>query len=176
MAINIRVWGRRLHRWAAIITAIPLFIVVTTGILLQLKKELDWVQPPTQKGQGKEPTVSMEAILMATKTVPDAEVRSWNDIERVDIRPKDGIAKVQCKNRMEVQVDLQTGRVLQKSERRSDLIESIHDGSWFHESAKLYVFLPAAIIVLGLWGTGIYLWVLPLAVKVRRKTPLPEAR
>lgn len=169
MAINIRFWGRKLHRWAAIITAGPFFVVLVTGILLQLKKEIDWVQPPTQKGQAKEPSVSFDAILTATKSVPEAEVQSWKDIDRVDIRPKDGIAKVQCKNRIEVQVDLKTGEVLQSENRRSDLIETIHDGSYFHELAKLYVFLPVAFVVVGLWFTGIYLWVLPIAIKQRRK-------
>jgi len=136
-----------------------------------LKKELDWVQPPTQKGQAKEPSISFDSILTATKSVPEAEVQSWKDIERVDIRPKDGIAKVQCKNRIEVQVDLKTGEVLQATHRRSDLIETIHDGSYFHDWAKLYVFLPAAGIVVMLWFTGIYLWILPIAVKLRRKSP-----
>ena len=49
--------------------------------------------------------------------------------------------------------------------RRSDLIESLHDGSWFHDRAKLWVFLPTAAVVLMLWGTGIYLFFLPLAVR-----------
>jgi hypothetical protein len=68
-----------------------------------------------------------------------------------------------------VQVDLQTGEVLQVAYRRSDLIESLHDGSWFHDRAKLWVFLPVAVVVLGLWGTGIYLFFLPYAVRRSRR-------
>ena len=169
MAINVRVWGRKLHRWFAILSAAPLLLVVGTGILLQLKKDVAWVQPPTQKGRGREPALALEAILSAAKSVPEAEVQSWKDIDRIDIRPKDGIAKVQCKNRTEVQVDLETGEVLQSAERRSDFIESIHDGSWFHDRAKLWIFLPTAAVVLGLWFTGIYLFFLPLSVKWRRR-------
>jgi hypothetical protein len=77
---------------------------------------------------------------------------------------------VQCKNRYEVQVDFQSGAVVQVAYRRSDLIESLHDGSWFGDSAKLYIFLPVAAIVLGLWATGMYLFVLPYAVKWRRRS------
>ncbi len=66
-------------------------------------------------------------------------------------------------------MDLATGDVLHSAYRRSDLIESLHDGSWFHDAAKLYVFLPVAVVVFGLWATGIYLFFLPIAVRWRRK-------
>lgn len=169
MPINLRIWGRKLHRWGAVLVAVPFLVVIVTGLLLQLKKDVAWVQPPTRKGHGREPAVSFDAILAAVKTVPQAEVKSWDDVDRVDVRPKDGITKVTCKNRWEVQVDFRTGETVQAAYRRSDLIESIHDGSFFHDAAKLYVFLPAGVVVLGLWVTGMYLWMLPNWVRWRRK-------
>ena len=72
-----------------------------------------------------------------------------------------GMVKVRCENRWEVQIDTATGEVLQVAYRRSDLIESMHDGSFFHEHAKLWIFLPSGVILLGLWLTGMYLWILP---------------
>ena len=173
MPFNPRVFFRKAHRWGAIVVAVPLFLVLTTGVLLQLRKEISWVQPPTNKGKGKQPTVSMDAILAATKSVPEAGVSSWADIDRVDVRPKDGIVKVQCKSRWEVQVDFQTGEVLQSAYRRQELLVDLHEGSWFAESVRLYVFLPAAVIVIGLWATGMYLFALPLAVRWRKKSPPP---
>ena len=169
MPFNPRVFFRRAHRSGAVVVAVPLLLVVTTGVLLQLRKEIAWVQPPTTKGKGKQPTVSMDAILAAAKSVPDAGVSSWADIDRVDVRPRDGIVKVQCKSRWEVQVDFQTGEVLQAAERRQELIESLHEGSWFAEGARLYVFLPVAVVLLGLWATGLYLLVLPWRVNRRRQ-------
>lgn len=169
MAFNPRVFFRKLHRWGAVLIAIPFLLVILTGILLQLKKDVPWVQPATNKGKAKVPTVSMDTILSAVRSVPESSVSSWEDIDRVDLRPRDGIVKVTCKNRYEVQVDFQTGHVVQVAYRRSDLIESLHDGSWFTDSVKLFVFLPVAIVVLGLWATGLYLFVLPYAVKWRRK-------
>ena len=176
MPINVRVWGRKLHRWGAVLVAVPLLVVIVTGILLQLKKDVPWVQPPTQKGASKEPAVSFDAILAAAKAVPEAGVNSWDDIDRVDVRPKDGVAKVTCKNRWEVQVDFRTGETVQVAYRRSDLIEAIHDGSFFHDAAKLYVFLPAAVVVLGLWVTGVYLWVLPNWVRWSRRSASPKSQ
>jgi uncharacterized iron-regulated membrane protein len=171
MPFNPRTFFRKTHRWGAILVALPFLLVLVAGLLLQVKKQVPWVQPATKKGKSKEPTVSMDAILAAARAVPEAEVKSWDDIDRLDIRMKDGIVKVQCKNRYEVQVDFKTGEVLQVEYRRSDLIESLHDGSWFGDSAKLYIFLPVAIVVLVLWFTGIYLFMLPYWVKWRRRPP-----
>ncbi len=74
----------------------------------------------------------------------------WKDIERIDVRPGHGAAKVQCKNHWEVQIDLSTGDVLSSTYRRSDLIESLHDGSFFSDAAKLWIFLPNGLILLAL--------------------------
>src|SRR5436190_16005727 len=133
MPFKLRALSVKVHRFGAIVIAVPLLLVVVTGVLLQLRKEIAWVQPPTQKGKGKgkDPTISMEQILSAAKSVPEAGVSRWGDIDRVDVRPKDGVAKVQCKSRWEVQVDFQTGEVLQSAFRRNDLIVSLHEGSWF---------------------------------------------
>ncbi|MDY3562438.1 PepSY domain-containing protein [Gemmata sp. JC673] len=175
MPLNPRVFFRKVHRWGAVVAAAPFLLVLVTGCLLQLKKEIAWVQPPTKKGTGNEPTAPFDAVLTAVKGVPEARVHGWADIERMDVRPKDGVVKVQCKNRYEVQVDFQTAQVLQVEYRRSDLIESLHDGSFFHDSFKVYVFFPVALVVVTLWATGMYLFVLPLAVCWRRKRPAPDA-
>ena len=169
MSVNWRVWTRKCHRWGAILIALPFLLVLVTGILLQLKKDWSWVQPPTARGQSKTPAIGLDAILDAARSRPEAGVQGWGDVERLDVQPGRGIAKVQAKSRWEVQVDLATGEVLQVAYRRSDLIESLHDGSWFHDSAKLWVFLPTAVIVLGLWGTGIYLFFLPHTVRRSRR-------
>ena len=53
--------------------------------------------------------------------------------------------------------------------RRSDFIESIHDGSFFGDYAKLWVFLPSALMVVGLWVTGMVLFFHPYVVKSRKR-------
>jgi len=174
MPFNPRTFFRKAHRWGSVLVAVPFLLVLVTGILLQVKKQFTWVQPPTQKGASKEPSASFAAVLDAVRAVPEAEVQSWADVERIDVRPRDGVMKVQCKNRYEVQVDFASAKVLQVEYRRSDFIESLHDGSFFSEAAKLWVFLPVALVVLGLWFTGMYLFALPYSVKWRRKRP-PEA-
>jgi uncharacterized iron-regulated membrane protein len=169
VAINWRIWMRKGHRWGAILIALPFLLIICTGILLQLKKDWSWVQPQTLKGRGVSSALSLQDLLTAAQAHPIAEVRTWADIERIDVQPKRGLAKIQAKNRWELQVCLQTGEILQAAYRRSDVIEALHDGSWFHDGVKLWVFLPVAIVLLGLWLTGIYLFFLPHAVRWSRK-------
>lgn len=70
MAVNWRVLTRKGHRWAAVAVAAPFLLVLVTGILLQLKKELAWIQPPTLRGQGEEPALSLPQLLEIARGVP----------------------------------------------------------------------------------------------------------
>ena len=169
MPLSFNRWTRKLHRWGALITFIPLLLVIITGLLLQVKKEVAWIQPPTAKASGRVPELDWPSMLSAAAAVPEAAIEGWDDIDRIDVRPGKGIAKIQCKNRWEIQIDMQSGAVLSSTYRRSDLIESLHDGSFFADAAKLWVFLPNGLILLGLWFTGVYLWWLPIGSKRKKK-------
>ena len=158
---SVNIWSRRVHRWGAIACMMPLIVVISTGLLLQLKKEIAWVQPAEQRGTGTVPVIGPDAVLRAVRAAPGAGVESWGDIDRLDVRPSKGLIKVQTKQGLEVQLDASNGRVLQVAPRRSDLIESLHDGSFFGQVAKLGVFLPAGLLLLVLWISGVYLWFLP---------------
>jgi hypothetical protein len=157
------------HYWAAAIVALPILSIVCTGLLLQVKKQVPWVQPPEQRGIGTEPEISFAEVLDICRTVPEAGVETWDDVNRVDVRPSRGMLKVWAKSDWEIQIDTRTGEVLQTAYRRSDLIESIHDGSWFGDGVKFWVFLPSGAVLLLLWVTGIYLFVLPFLARGRRK-------
>jgi hypothetical protein len=173
--VKFHVLNRKVHYWLSAAAALPVLVIISTGLLLQVKKQVAWVQPPEQRGRAKEPMISLPQVLEACSSLPDVAVRSWDDITRIDVRPARGILKVTTKDNWEVQIDHQTGAVLQVAYRRSDLIEAIHDGSWFHDGVKLWVFLPAGVGLLLLWLTGLYLFVLPYIVRGRRKRPAPAA-
>ena len=161
--------NRLVHRWGSILIAVPALCVLLTGVVLQLKKQSAWIQPSTQNGAQREPKLSFEEVLDIVKTVPEAEIQSWDDIDRLDVRPSKGMLKVRAKNRWEVQVDTATGDVLQVAFRRSDLIESLHDGSFFSDWVKLGIFLPTALVLVVLWGTGVYLFFLPQLAKRKKR-------
>ena len=162
-------WMRKSHRWGSAVSAIPLLLIIVSGLFLQLKKEIDWVQPPAMQGSENLPQLSWERILEVTKNNRLTSVASWDDISRLDVRPSRGLIKVQCKNGWELQLDSSDGSVLLTAYRRSDLIESLHDGSFFSESVKLWVFFPAGILLLSLWISGMYLWCLPVAAKWKKR-------
>lgn len=169
MKISWKKFNRKTHYWGSIICAIPIVIVIGTGILLILKKEIEWVQPPSARGEGKVPEISFEQIINTAKQVEEAGITGWSDIDRLDVRPNKGIVKVRAKNQWEIQIDHQTMEILQVAYRRSDFIESIHDGSYFHDLAKLGLFLPCAIILFVLWVTGLYLFLTTHFAKQKSK-------
>lgn len=175
MAFNIL--NRKIHYWASFIAAVPLLVMIGTGLLLQAKKNWTWVQPAERRGTGTVPVIDLEGVLTALKTVPDMNVASWEDVNRLDVRPGRGVVKAWLQNGYEVQVDLGTGRVLQTAYRRSDLIESIHDGSFFGgDWVKLGLFLPAGVVLLLLWISGLWMWWVPFIGKRRRATrPILES-
>ncbi len=161
--------NRKVHYWAAIAIALPFGAVLVTGILLQLKKQLPWVQPTERRTTTTAPSLSLPLVLEIARGVPEAGVKSWNDIHRIDVRPDRGLLKVITTSNWEIQLDPGSGAVLQTAYRRSDLIESIHDGSWIHPAVKLGVFLPTALVLVVMWATGLYLFALPIWSR-RRKT------
>jgi uncharacterized iron-regulated membrane protein len=158
--------NRIVHRWGSILVLIPTGVIIVSGIVLQLKKNSAWIQPPTQKGSSEELSLTFDQILSTVQDVP--EVETWDDIDRLDVRPGKGMLKIRCKNRWEVQLDTNSGDVLQSAYRRSDLIESIHDGSFFHR-VKLCLVLPSALVLAILWFTGLYLFVLPYYAKWQKR-------
>jgi hypothetical protein len=161
--------SRALHRWGSILVLIPVLMIALSGIVLQWKKASAYLQPPTRSGTGSELALSFSRILELAKTVPAAQIDSWHDIDRLDVRPEKGIVKVRAKNSWEIQLDTQTGEILQVAVRRSDLIESLHDGSYFHEHAKLWVFFPTGLMLLILVLTGLHLFCLPYLARRLRK-------
>jgi uncharacterized iron-regulated membrane protein len=167
--VKFNLLNRKIHYWLSIAVAIPILIVIISGILLQVKKQFTWIQPTEQKGKSKGAIIPLSQILEIAKTVPEAKIETWDDINRLDVRPSRGMLKVWAKNNWEIQIDTETGAILQTAYRRSDIIESLHDGSFFHDSVKMWIFLPSGIILLTLWLTGMYLFILPIWVKRRRR-------
>jgi hypothetical protein len=167
--LSFNVLNRKVHYWASAIAAVPLIVMICSGLLLQAKKQWAWVQPPERRGTGTIPALSLEQVLDQVKRIPEMNVESWADVNRLDVRPGRGMVKVWLNNGYEVQVDLGSGKVLQVAYRRSDLIESIHDGSFFAgDWTKLGLFLPAGVTLLLLWCSGLRMFWVPFWAKRKR--------
>jgi len=167
---SLRVW----HRYLGVSLALLLLISAVTGILLSLKKEVDFLQPPTQKGEVQslqewKPLHELSTIASTHfyEKYPD---QKNNPIDRLDVRPSKGIVKVLFgEGNWEVQVDGHSGAVLSVAKRHSDWIESLHDGSIISDLFKLISmnFLGVGLIVL--LSTGLWLWYGPRLIRIEKK-------
>jgi hypothetical protein len=163
------VLNRKLHYWGSALIAIPLLVVIGSGVFLQLKKHWAWVQPVEHRGREAAPRIELTDILNALRQTdhPEVRVTSWADVKRLDVRPDRGVAKATLQNDWEVQVDTTDGLVMQVAYRRSDWLEALHDGSIVSDTYKMWVVLPTSLVLLFLWGSGIWMWVFPLINKRR---------
>jgi len=161
--------NRSIHKWGSIVIALPLIFIITTGILLLVRKEFDYLQPPSQRGVSGVPSISFEQILTTVKTVPEANIASWDSIALLDVRPDKGMIKVRAKNNWEIQLDANSGAILQVAFRRSNIIESLHDATYFHKYANLWFTLPISITLLIISITGVILFFLPYYLRSKRR-------
>ena len=163
------------HRLLGLGLSVFLLISAVTGLLLGWKKNVDLIQPPTQKGVSKDLSTWMPVADLAViaesafrERVPGQEN---NGIDRMDVRPGKGIVKVLFDNGWwEVQVDGTSGEVLSVARRHSDWIEALHDGSivtdWFKLGMMNILGLGLVIMIV----TGLWLWYGPKVVRrVKRR-------
>ena len=122
---------RRLHKWVAVPLFVFMFIIGATGVLLGWKKLANFT-PPTQKGVSKNPTewISLGQIKNIAELYAKDSLRVAADIDRIDVRPSKGVAKVSFETHYtEMQIDLTSGKVLSTKKRWNDFIEHLHDGT-----------------------------------------------
>lgn len=169
MRIKWKALNRKVHYWGSIASSLPLLIIIITGLLLFFKKQSDWIQPVTVNGSTSFPTIGFDDVLKISQKIPEAQINKWSDINRLDVRPKKGVIKIRSNNDWEIQIDHQTGEVLNIGFRRSDIIEALHTGTFFTNYVSYGIFLPAAIILLILLITGMYLFINVTQAKNKNK-------
>lgn len=135
-------------------------------MLLGWKKDSGgYLLPDTKRGETVELTqwLPIDKIAAIAK---DHINQPSNAINKIDIRPDKGVAKVIFeKNNLGVQVDGKTGKVLQEATRRSDWLEDVHDGSivdewmgWKGVNFKLIYTSIMGLALLTFCLTGFWLW------------------
>lgn len=166
----------RLHKWTGLSLAIVFAVTSVTGFLLLVKKKYDWIQPPTLVGEegGIESFITNQELFRIVFTLDHPEFQSLDDIDRVDFRPGKRVFKVRSSSFHEIQVDAVTGEILGEVKyRRSDLLETIHDGSFFADWFHDWVMPVVTCGLLFLVFSGTWLWLEP---KYRRHKRRKRAR
>lgn len=172
---------KKIHRITGVFLFFILIIIAITGILLGLKNN------------------SANIILMETKTGISSIPKDWLELEdliiisnnhlkntispkisleldRIDIRPEKGIAKLIYKNHYwSIQIDCTNGEVISLEKRYSDIIENIHDGSiidkFFNIESEIFKLIYTSIIGLSLLIfsiTGFWIWYGPKRIKNKK--------
>lgn len=161
------------HKWIGLAIGVVLIGSALTGLLLLVKKDFEWIQPPTRTGTAAaNPTEfrPLHEVFDAAFTAGVPQLRSMADVDRVDFRPDKGIHKIRSvHDHVEVQVDAVTLEVSPPGIRRSDWLEQLHDGSWFGSGAHDW-FMPAfAVLLVVLSITGYLIWLWPRIAKAKRR-------
>ncbi len=159
---------RKIHKWIGLILALFLILSALTGVLLGWKKNVDLLQPPTQKGVELNMSAykPVEELAAAALVAVDSLGLTSDNFDRIEYRPTKGIAKVLFDTgSWEVQVDATNLEVLSVAKRHSDWIEHIHDGSIISETFKLISMNILGIGLVFLSITGLWLWYGPRKIR-----------
>lgn len=162
--------NRTIHNWLSIFIAMPLLLVIVSGMFLLLKKDVDWIQPPSVRGESADtPQVSHAEMLAAVTSVEQAKGLKWADFARIDYKTDRGMVKFVTADDWEIQLDTTNADILSVKVRRSDFFEKLHDGTYFGDWMKYYILIPSAICLFTLWITGIYMFIYPYFKKAANK-------
>lgn len=161
-----------LHRWLGAAVGLVLLLTATTGLLLLVKKDYDWIQPPSmQCAEGPAQELRpLHEVFEAVFALGLPQFRTEADIDRIDFRPGKRLHKVTSKyDDLEVQVCAITLRTSAPRERRSDWLERLHDGSAFGEFAHGRVMPVVALILSFLALSGYVMWLWPKWKRWRKR-------
>jgi len=164
-------FNRTSHKWLGIIFAVVFLNISVTGLLLLVKKNFNWIQPETKQGApgSTDQFITNQQLFQTVFSQAHEDFQAIEDIDRVDFRPGKRVFKVRSKkNHAEMQIDAVTGDILSIAKRNSDLIESLHDGSFFGGFVHLFIMPVMAVATGFLTVTGLYVWMAPI-VKRRSK-------
>jgi uncharacterized iron-regulated membrane protein len=167
-----------LHRWFAGVFGVALICVAVTGLVLQFKGRSEWIQPETHSGAegGAAEFITIERLLEVVWAQEHPGFEQLADVSRIDLRPDKRVYKVLSEHgQAELQVCAVTGSVLNVSWRPSDLVESIHDGSFFGGWVYDWVMPATAIGLVFLCLSGFWIWIQPKVRKRRARRRRAEA-
>jgi len=168
---------RSIHKTIGLVACIFLLVLSITGFLLAIKAQVSWVRPESQKGgevASLDEIISMQRVADAAFGAGYEELKSFDDVDRLEFHADKRIFKViSKKNYREVQVDGKTGEVLSKGQRNDQLLEDLHDLSFFADNLHAWGLPAVAVCLFVLSTSGIIMYFVPVfrRAKFRRQNP-----
>ena len=176
IANNTRIY-RKIHRWVALPLLVFMLLVGFTGLLLGWKKQAQLL-PKTETTKIKNGRyIKLDSLEAIAKNYAKNQLKLSDEIDRIDIRPQKGIAKIVFSSHFtELQIDCNSGEVLAVNTRKSDFIEKIHDGSivdYFvknnQDIFKLFYTSFTSIGLIILSFSGFWLWYNPIRIRKNKQ-------
>ncbi|MDT8342598.1 MAG: PepSY domain-containing protein [Longimicrobiales bacterium] len=155
-------WMFHAHLWMGVLVSLALVVLCVTGILLNHKRALGLM--PDVENPAAQPAVRALPLheLVAAAGAALAPAGPVPEVDRMDVRPDDGLVKVRFDDRVvtEVTLDLATGAVLHVGERNDVFLEKLHSGEILGDRGVLVSDAVAVLLTL-LLVSGYWLWLYP---------------
>ena len=167
------------HLWLGVLFTAVLFVISLTGIALNHKRGLglmpDVAHAPTAPFDGALSLARLAEIGIQAAAAPGAAPGTLADVDRMDVRPRDGYVKVRLRDAAttEVTVDLADGRVLHVGSRGDSFLEKVHSGEIFGKRWVLLSDAGAVALVITL-VSGYWLWIAPRIRRVAERAAVSE--
>lgn len=145
------------HRWISIGILIPLFITAATGVLLLLRQQIDWVQPPAIVNESfvaESQWATISQVYASVINNPLTRLHGKKEIGSIIYKPSKGIIQLRTKNKQLIQLEGSTAEILSIAPRRTGWLIQLHEGSYWGKGVRYFVFLPAALGLLLLLISG----------------------
>jgi len=146
---------RKYHRIISLIVALPLALIVLSGLILQLRQQFDFIQPKTitmEKNPGVR-FLTIEEMIVASNEPPE-------NIDQIIFKPKKFHLAMRLVSGNEIQIHPQTGEILKNSPRYTNFLIDLHQGSFLGNWYQYLIVFPTglALAFLLISGLLIYPW------------------
>jgi len=139
---------KKIHLFIAITFILPIVIIFISGLILVSKQIFPIIQPPVIETQ----FIEGKSLLKLDDFTKNPEV------DQIIYRPNKNNLSIRYKDDMEKQIHAQTGDVLSFAKRHTNWLLRIHQGSYFSDWVKKFIFIPTAIVLQILWISGMMLY------------------
>lgn len=144
---------RKYHRLISLIIALPLLVVILTGLALQLRQQFEVLQPKAVKME----KIIDKALLSTEEIIKYSGVAPEN-IDQIIFRPTKFHLALRLKNGREIQMHPQTGEILKSAPRYTNILIELHQGSFLGPWGQYGVILPTGIGLFFLLISGLMIF------------------